>query len=174
VPNERRSRPPCHVEPLEARTLLSAGVFDPPPDAVFDLHPPAAATRATHTTPAIATRPLAVARNPYPQVVGTWIGTCKTAGKRGLVEVAVRITRQVNGGATGKFALGPVTAWHKVLSTAVVSPTRDRGFRVILPSDTFYGSVNATITSDGRQIFGRWTCNNDGTWKSGTIVLNRQ
>jgi hypothetical protein len=115
-----------------------------------------------------------IIRSPYPQVLGTWIGTVKTAGKRGLVEVAVRLTRQVGPSATGKFALGPASAWNKILSTAVLTSTLDRSFRVILPGKGFYGSVNATVSQNGQQILGRWTCNVDGNWKSGTIVLYRQ
>ena len=152
--------------------LAADDVLERSSDLPFAADTPA--RRAPAPAPAARVIPLGTTGNRYPQVVGTWVGTCKTAGKRGLVEVAVRVTRQVNGSATGKFALGPVTAWHKVLSTAVVSPTRDRAFRVILPGDAFYGSVNAAISSDGERIVGRWTCNNDGNWKSGTIVLSRR
>lgn len=157
---------PCRFETLESRTHWSANLFDPTPTSVLNL--PAVARLTT------SVQPLVVARNPYPQVVGTWIGTCKTAGRRGLVEVAVRLTRQVKAGATGKFALGPASNWHKVLSTAVLTPAVDRGFRVILPGADFYGSVSATVSANARQIVGRWTCNVNGNWQSGTIVLNRQ
>jgi len=155
----------CRIEALESRTHLSGDLFDSTPGSVLNL--PA----ARHAS---SVRPLAAARNPYPQVVGTWIGTVKTAGRRGLVEVAARLTRQINGGATGKFALGPASNWHKVLSTAVLTPTVDRSFRVILPGADFYGSVSATVSANARQILGRWTCNVNGNWQSGTIVLNRQ
>ena len=157
---------PFRLEPLESRTHLSADLFDTTPSNVLNLSPSRLAPPTAH--------PFVVARNPYPQVLGTWIGTCKTAGKRGLVEVAVRLTRQVKGGATGKFALGPATTWHKVLSTAGLTATADRSFRVILPGKDFYGSLNATVSANAQQILGRWTCNVDGNWKSGTIVLNRQ
>jgi len=89
-------------------------------------------------------------------------------------DMAIRITRQVGPSATGKFALGPASAWNKILSTAVLTPTLDRSFRVILPGKGFYGSLNATVSANAQQILGRWTCNVDGNWKSGTIVLNRQ
>jgi hypothetical protein len=92
---------PCRFEGLESRTHLSADLFDSTPSNVLNLSASRVAVRTV--------QPLVVARNPYPQVVGTWIGTCKTAGRRGLVEVAVRIGTQVKGGATGKFALGPAT-----------------------------------------------------------------
>ena len=155
------------MESLEARALLSADLFGQTPLNVLDVSTP-------RPLASPATFAASVARSPYPQVLGTWIGTCKTAGKRGLVEVAVRITRQVGPSATGKFALGPASAWNKVLSTAVVTATLDRSFRVILPGKGFYGSLNATVSADAQQILGRWTCNVDGNWKSGTIVLNRQ
>jgi hypothetical protein len=158
---------PCRLEPLESRAHLSADLFDSTPSTVLNLS-------ASRIAAAPVIRPLVATRNPYPQVVGTWIGTVKTAGRRGLVEVAVRLSTQLKGGATGKFALGPATTWHKVLSTAVLTPTRDRTFRVILPGTNFYGSVTATVSENARQIVGRWTCNNNGTWQSGTIVLNRQ
>lgn len=155
------------MESLESRTLLSADLFDQSPLNVLDISTP----RSLASPAAFAT---SVARSPYPQVLDTWIGTCKTAGKRGLVEVAVRISRQVGPSATGKFALGPASAWNKILSTAVLTPTLDRSFRVILPGKGFYGSLNATVSANAQQILGRWTCNVDGNWKSGTIVLNRQ
>jgi len=161
-------RAACVMESLEARAMLSADLFGQSPLSVFDVSAP---PRNSASPTLFAT---SVARSPYPQVLGTWIGTCKTAGKRGLVEVAVRLTRQVGPSATGKFALGPASAWNKVLSTAVLTSTRDRSFRVILPGKDFYGSLNATVSANAQQILGRWTCNVDGNWKSGTIVLNRQ
>jgi hypothetical protein len=152
--------------------MFAADLFGQTPLSVLD----AAATRVVMApAPALNVFPATtVTRSPYPQVLGTWIGTVKTAGKRGLVEVAVRLTRQVGPSATGKFALGPASAWNKVLSTAVLTATLDRSFRVILPGAAFYGSVNATVSANARQILGRWACNVDGNWKSGTIVLNRQ
>jgi hypothetical protein len=165
-----RGRDPCRCEALESRTHLSADLFDSSPSNVLNLSAPRAAVPAYSAS----VGPMVATVNRYPQVVGTWVGTCKTAGKRGRVEVAVRITAQVRGGATGKFALGPVTTWHKVLSTAGLTATLDRSFRVILPGADFYGSVTATVSENARQIVGRWTCNNNGNWKSGTIVLNRQ
>lgn len=155
------------MEFLESRALLSADLFAQTPQSVLD-----AASPRSIVSPAtfVATVP----RSPYPQVLGTWIGTCKTAGKRGVVEVAVRLTRQVGPSATGKFALGPASAWNKVLSTAVLTSTVDRSFRVILPGRDFYGSLSATVSANTQQILGRWTCNVSGNWKSGTILLNRQ
>lgn len=155
------------MEFLESRALLSADFFAQTPQSVLD----AASPRSIASPVTFAA---SVPRSPYPQVVGTWIGTCKTAGKRGVVEVAVRLTRQVGPSATGKFALGPASAWNKMLSTAVLTSTVDRSFRVILPGKDFYGSLSATVSANAQQILGRWTCNVDGNWKSGTIVLNRQ
>ena len=160
-------RPACVMESLESRALLSTGLLDQSPLSVLDAAAPRTFTASAAFAPTVA-------RSPYPQVVGTWIGTCKTAAKRGLVEVAVRISRQVGPSATGKFALGPASAWNKILSTAVLTSTLDRSFRVILPGKDFYGSLNATVSANAQQILGRWTCNVDGNWKSGTIVLNRQ
>jgi hypothetical protein len=159
------------MESLEPRAMLSAGLFAASPAGVLEFSAPRS---GTSFAPALYLPTAAATRSPYPQVVGTWIGTVKTAGKRGLVEVAVRVSRQVGPSATGKFALGPATAWNKVLSTAVLTSTLDRSFRVILPGKEFYGSVNATVSADARQILGRWACNVSGNWKSGTIVLSRQ
>jgi hypothetical protein len=134
------------MESLEPRALLAGDLFASTPISVLE---------TVARTPAIVSPAVTVARSPYPQVVGTWIGTLKTAGKRGLVEVAVRLSRQVGPSATGKFALGPASAWNKVLTTAVLTPTLDRSFRVILPGNGFYGSVNATVSQNGQQILGR-------------------
>jgi hypothetical protein len=158
------------LEALEGRTLFSADLLSVAPASVLG-------TSGGGADELIAAPRLplpATAQSPYPQVVGVWIGTCKTVGKKRPTEIAMRITRQTDGSATGKFALGPATTWHKVLSTAVLSADRSRGFRVILPGDGFYGSMNATVSRDGSQIVGRWTCNSGGEWKSGTLVLNRQ
>jgi hypothetical protein len=168
VEEREDGRGACVMESLEPRALLAADLFRQAPVSVLDAFTPRAI--ASHAVPATP----AATRSPYPQVVGTWVGTLKTAGKRGLVEVAVRLSRQVGPSATGKFALGPASAWNKVLSTAVLAPTLDRSFRVILPGKAFYGSVNATVSANAQQIVGRWTCNVEGDWKSGTIVLNRQ
>jgi hypothetical protein len=116
----------------------------------------------------------ATRRATYPDVVGLWVGSAKTVGKKRGDYIDIRITRQTGAGATGKFGLGPVTTWHRVLSTAVLSAGRDRSFKVILRGDDFYGSVTAAVSKNGQQIVGRWACNGPAGWKTGTLVLNRQ
>lgn len=162
------------LQPFEPRRLMSAGLFADWPARVWDEMP---AAHAAPPPPPIAASVMPAAAKPkassIPQVVGTWSGTCKVATTGSTVAISMKITSQNGAAALGSFSLGPITANQTVISTAIVDGTNARGFNAIFAGKKFYGSVTATVSKNGQQILGRWTCISAGM-KTGTFVLNMQ
>lgn len=160
------------IEAMEDRTLCSASIFANESQSLWD-SAVTAVPAATVMVPA-ATRSAMVsvksARTP-PVVTGNWSGTVKSATTRAVTSVTFTITRQRGAGATGTFSMGPVTAGTSLVSTAIVGT--DRSFKIILQGNKFYGSIVATVSANGKQIVGRWSCNNGGAWQVGTLTLNK-
>ncbi len=157
------------LEGLEGRQMLSSSGWGTP---LWDDKPagtPAAVVTPLRVTPMVATSVTGVR---LIDVTGNWSGTVKIAGTQIAVAGSFTITSQRNAGATGTFSLGPITANQKVVSTAIIGT--DRSFKVIFAGSNFYGSINATISSNGKEIFGRWACTGPGGWKTGTFVMDLQ
>jgi hypothetical protein len=166
--NNRGERPRAlSVESLENRTMLSAS------SAVAVWDDDAVVVLAKKPAPAVFMPAAAKKLSASAATVGNWAGTIKTAAGGAVAAISMKLSTPLNQAVIGTFALGPATGGKKLTSTAVLSTKPDHAFQVIFQGKDFYGSVNATLNANGKQITGRWAYNGAGGWKTGTLVLNK-
>jgi len=167
--NNHMSAPCFSIDALEDRRLMS-GAYDWLPGlAVWDSE--AEATPAVVMTAAPTKASPIVKATKVVDITGNWSGTAKIAAPSGTAGASMLIASQRGAGATGTFSLGPITSGQTVVSTAVVGT--DRSFKAVFQGKNFYGSISATISANGQQILGRWTCNTGGKWLTGTVLLEK-
>ncbi|HSI36061.1 MAG: hypothetical protein ACAI43_11870 [Phycisphaerae bacterium] len=148
--------------------MLSAAAWAYGAESIFDESPAVEMpVRSGVAAPSVG----AVKAAKYADVTGTWKATIKIATSKTPVAGTMTITSQKGAGAVGTFALGPITAGAKLASTAIVGAGRT--FSAVLNGKGYYGSISATISGNGNQIVGRWSCNVGGKWQTGTFVMDK-
>jgi hypothetical protein len=167
--NDRGPAPSLSVEGLEDRRMMSASHANAVWDDADDFAAPAKrAAAAAVMMPATVSSAKAAAT----KTLGNWKGTTRTATTGGTITaVSMKLSTPLNSAVIGSFKLGPVTGGKALTSTAVLS--NSHGFAVIFQGKGFYGSLNGTISADGKQILGRWSFNGQGGWKVGTLTLKK-
>ncbi|HYE20213.1 MAG TPA: hypothetical protein VEA69_17325 [Tepidisphaeraceae bacterium] len=156
------------VEGFEDRRLLSAAAWAYGAPSIFDESPAIEMpVRSGVAAPSVG----AVKAAKYADVTGTWKATIKIATSKTPVAGTMTITSQKGAAAIGTFALGPIVAGAKHTGTAIVGT--NRSFSAVLQGKGYYGSITATISANGQQITGRWSCNVNGKWQTGTVVMEK-
>jgi hypothetical protein len=104
-------------------------------------------------------------------VVGTWTGTMQLDSSKTSTSFSVTFAFQRGVSASGQFNLGATMNNQVVTSTMVFDLHND--VRAMVSTSTLNAGFTGALSSNGNVLYGRFSFNSGGQWKTGMFTLTR-
>jgi hypothetical protein len=160
----------CVIETLESRQLLSAATV------WASLRPlPAWPVRhhhhGVHASPKVGAAPKVKTGETGPDILGTWAGAYTSNTTFKISPGAITLSTRHKDSFTGVFDTTSIGG-GQLLSTVTV--TKNRAFLCVLKTaPRTQVSLAGTVTSDGKQIIGRWSVQSVRGFTTGVFKFER-